>query len=229
MKEKEIKDLIVESLKDISLLRLKVYDNTKEAFEMLKQVLQDIVEEYNQEALKLSEDKRLQLTYKERGSNIVSLQVASELLVFNFHSNIFQFNREHEIWNNPYVRISPANAFSGMITIYNFLADSFRYNRLQDLGYMVGRIFVNRQNHFIVEGKRQIGFKQREFGKAELKPECLKLVVERSINYALNFDLLVPPYDDIKIVSVAQMQETEQSVRVRTGKRLGFRFNSDDV
>ena len=34
--------------------------------------------------------------------------------------------------------------FCGIINIYNFLSDSFKYNRESDLGYLVGRIFINK-------------------------------------------------------------------------------------
>jgi hypothetical protein len=45
----------------------------------------------------------------------------------------------------------------------------------------------------------------------------------------LEFDLLVPPYDMVKIASVAQMNSKIDSSKLQTGKRLGFKFNSDDV
>jgi hypothetical protein len=47
--------------------------------------------------------------------------------------------------------------------------------------------------------------------------------------YAIEFDLLVPPYDHVKIASVAQLNEKMEYSRMKTGKRLGFKFNSDDI
>jgi hypothetical protein len=229
MKDKSLKASILESVKDKAVLRQLVYDNTNAAFELLKDVLKEIEEEYNIAILEISNDKRLRFKYEERSASDISIKFASEMILFSVHSNVFQFNRENEIWNNPYVMISPANAYSGMITMYNFLCNSFDLNRMDDLGYLVGRIFVNRQNHLMVEGKRQIGFKEKDFGKVRLTHEALKSVVEAAINYALNFDLLVPPYDNIKIASVEQMHEKVQTSRISTGKRLGFKFNSDDV
>lgn len=229
MQDLNLKSSILESLKDKAKLKYQVYDNSKEAFNLLKEVLKEIADEYNNETKLISDDQRLMFVYEERTDNDISLRVASELLIFSLHSNVFQFNRENDIWNNPYVMISPANAYSGMITIYNFLSDSFQYGRMEDLGYLICRIFVNRQNHFLVEGKRQIGYKQENFEKAIISKESLKTVVETAMNYAINFDLLVPLYDNIKIASVAQMHEKEHSSRIKTGKRLGFRFNSDDV
>ena len=202
MQDINLKSSILESLKDKAELKYKVYDNTKAAFNLLKEVLKEIADEYNNETKLISNDQRLMFVYEERTDNDISLRVASELLIFSLHSNIFQFNRENEIWNNPYVMISPANAYSGMITMYNFLSDSFQYSRMEDLGYLICRIFVNRQNHFLVEGKRQIGYKQENFEKAIVSKESLKTVVETALNYTINFDLLVTLYDNIKNDSV---------------------------
>ena len=109
------------------------------------------------------------------------------------------------------------------------MADSFKYNRSQDLGYLIARIFVNRENHFFVEGKRQSNEVVKDFGIDELTKEYLKDIIETAVQYAIDFDLLVPPYDNIKIASVAQMNEKMEFSKMQTGKRLGFKFNSDDV
>ena len=45
--------------------------------------------------------------------------------------------------------------------------------------------------------------------------------------YTINFDLLTPPYDSVKEVSVYEMQTTLDNMKIKTGKRLGFRFQAD--
>jgi hypothetical protein len=62
-----------------------------------------------------------------------------------------------------------------------------------------------------------------------LTKEYLKDIIETTIQYAVDFDLLVPPYDQVKIANVQQMQAEINHSRIQTGKRLGFKFNSDDV
>jgi hypothetical protein len=74
-----------------------------------------------------------------------------------------------------------------------------------------------------------MGLLQTDLAASVASKENLKVIVETAINYSLNFDLLVPPYDNVKIMSVADMFEKIQNARVRTGKRLGFQFKSDDV
>ena len=52
-----------------------------------------------------------------------------------------------------YVKEDKMRSFCGVIHVYNFLNDSFKYNRLNDVGNLVARIFVNKDKHFFVEGE----------------------------------------------------------------------------
>jgi hypothetical protein len=114
-----------------------------------------------------------------------------------------------------------------MIIIYNFLADSFKYNRINDVGYMVARIFINSELHYFVEGKRQLGFLYHDFPNKTINQQALKNIVESAIIYALDFDLFTPPFEEMQEVSVSQILETSENMRIKTGKRLGFRFRAD--
>jgi hypothetical protein len=100
---------------------------------------------------------------------------------------------------------------------------------MQDLGYLVGRIFINKDMHYFTEGKRQLGFFFNNFGNEAINKTSLTHIINLAINYSLEFDLLVPPYDTVKIASVEQISDRIQLSKLRTGKRLGFQFNADDV
>ena len=210
-----------------SSLKQDVAENTLNTFGWIKEVLQEFTKDLSHE-LK-DGDKRLYIEYKDRGKFEAQLRIAGDILIFSMHSNIFCFNREHTIWKTDYIKNNPMNAYCGIINIYNFLSDSFKYGRMEDLGYLIGRLFINREMHFTVEGKRQFGFQYQNFGKDTLKKSILKKIITTAIDYTLQFDLLVPPYDAVKIVSVAQMTQKIQSAKLLTAKRLGFTFNSDDV
>ncbi|MDR3328864.1 MAG: hypothetical protein LBS63_01990 [Prevotellaceae bacterium] len=204
-----------------------VYDNTFEVFQQVKEVLHEQANEMN-EALQ-GVDKRVKLEYRDRGQHEAEIRVAGDILVFSMHTNVFQFDRSHAVWKNPYATQEEMNTHCGMISIYNFLTDSFRFNRLDDLGYLIGRIFVNRNHHYFVEGKRQLNFPCGDFGKDVISRDIVQQITETAIHYALNFDLLVQPYDDAKIVSVGQINNKVEDSKIQTGKRLGFQFRSDDV
>jgi hypothetical protein len=127
------------------------------------------------------------------------------------------------------VKDDPYSSYCGMISIYNFLNDSFKYNRIEDLGYLIARLFINKDGYYFVEGKRQMSYWLNNFGTSKIDKEILRDIINSSLLYALEFDLLVPPYDNVKIINVEQINNKIESSRIQTGKRLGFSYNSDDV
>ena len=209
-------------------LKQDVYRKTMSSFILLKEVLSELADEYRSLLKKKVEDSVLP-EFQEKGLFEAEFKIGGDVLIFSMHSNVFVFNREHPIWQLDYIKTNPMNSYCGVFNIYNFLQDSFKYNRSTDLGYLIARIFVNRENHFFVEGKRQSKEVVKDFGKDELSKEYLKEIVETAIQYAVDFDLLVPPYDQVKIATVEQMHAEINHSKIQTGKRLGFKFNSDDI
>ncbi|HVN59361.1 MAG TPA: hypothetical protein VMT63_13760 [Bacteroidales bacterium] len=221
------KQNITTTLKDKSLLKQKVYDNTLHSFGIVKEILKNLSKDLNLNIT--GADPRIKLEYTDRSSFDAQIKVAGDILLFSMHSNIFQFDREHPAWKTPYIQKNKYNAYSGIINIYNFLADSFKYSRLDDLGYLIARIFINHENQYFVEGKRQMGMLFTNYGSEEIGRDSLQNIILTAIQYALEFDLLVPPYDTVKIATVGQAEAKIQHSKGITGKRLGFQFNSDDV
>jgi len=218
---------IVDTLKEKSVLKQKVFDNTANAFLTVKEILKGLSKDVNGKLTGV--DPRIRIEYTDRSNFDAQLKVAGDMLVFSMHSNIFQFDREHPAWKTSYIQKNKNNAYSGIINIYDFLADSFKYSRLDDLGYLVARIFINHEKQYFVEGKRQMGTLFTNFGSEEISKEALQKIIYTAVQYSLEFDLLVPPYDTVKIASVGQVESKIQNSKIVTGKRLGFQFNSDDV
>ena len=157
----------------------------------------------------------------------MELHFGGVILLFMMHTNIFEFSREHEVMKTPYIRENKSRSYCGVINIYNFLADSFKYNRVNDLGYLIGRVFINKELHYFIEGKREIGFLYQNFATSVIDETSIRAIIESSIGYTLNFDLLTPPFDAVKEVTVFDMQTTSDYMKLRTGKRLGFKFQGD--
>jgi hypothetical protein len=228
MSEAEEKKMaIIGTLKEKSVLKQKVFDTTLESFGMIKEILKNLSKDINSSLGNI--DTRVKLEYNDRSTFDAQLKVAGDILLFSMHSNIFQFDRDHQVWKSPYVQKNKFNAYSGIINIYNFLADSFRYSRMDDLGYLIARIFINHEAQYFVEGKRQMGMLFTNFGNEAISRTALQAIIATAIQYSMEFDLLVPPYDTIKIATVGQVESQIQHSKMITGKRLGFQFNSDDV
>lgn len=219
---------ILSGLNDKAQIKAKVYDQSLEIFNQLKEILGEISNDLN-EMLETTNDRRIRLEYRDRGKFEAELKFADDVLIFSMHTDVFQFDRDHAVWKNPYAKEGPYNTYCGVISVYNFLSDSLKFNRVEDLGYLVARMFVNKDKFFFVEGKRQSRQKISNFGKIVLCREELMNFVESAMLYTLSFDLLVPPFDLVKVASVEQINAKIESAKMRTGKRMGYKYNSDDV
>lgn len=82
---------------------------------------------------------------------------------------------------------------------------------------------------YFVEGKRQISMRHNSFGTQRIDRAALLNIIENAIDYTVDFDLLVPPYDAVKVVTVDQLNTKIENSKMQTGKRLGYKFNSDDI
>lgn len=219
---------ILETIVSKSTLKQKVFDNTFATFNDLKETLLEMASEMDDQLDGLL-DRRVRLEYRDRGKFEAQIQVANDLLIFQMHTDVFEFEPNHVIWQNPYVQTDRDNSYCGVINIYNFLSDSFKFNRNADEGYLIGRIFINREKCYFVEGKQQASMRPMQFGKAEIDSEALVRILESAIYYALHFDLLLPSYDDNKRVTVDQFNTKLDNSKFVTGKRLGYDFDVDDI
>ena len=217
----ELKKLVFEK----SDLKQSVYRSTKETFELFRKNTQELIEAFKSKAI--DEGNKTAFEFKNRGDFEFEVKFAGDVLIFMMHTNVFEFSRNHEVMKTHYVKEDPRRSYCGTIHIYNFLADSFTYDRDADLGYMIGRVFVNHEKHYFIEGKRELGVLYNNFNTAEITPESVQKIIESAITYTTNFDLLTPPYDEVKLVSVAEMKSAFDRKPMVTGKRLGFRFQQD--
>ncbi|MBQ5752916.1 MAG: hypothetical protein IIV91_01740 [Alistipes sp.] len=228
MTTQPLREKILSTIIEKSTLKQRVFDNTFGVFNLLKDTLFEMASEM-EDALDGKLDRRVRLEYRDRGKFEAQLQIASDMLIFRMPTDVFQFDASHIIWQNQYVQQDRRNAYCGIIEIYDFLADSLKEKRSADEGYLIGRIFINHERMFFVEGKRQTLMRAMNFGKAEISQEQLVAVLETAINYAVNFDLLTPPYEQNKRVTLEQFNTKFDSSTFVTGKRLNYDFNVDDI
>lgn len=219
------RDLIIKTLTEKSVMKMNIYKQGKEIFKMFKENLKEINADMKSRVN--TGDTKLTFGYEEKGDYESTISFAGDTLVFHMHSNIFVFDKSHYIWNMPYIKQDENRAYCAVINVYNFLTDSFKYNRENDLGYMIARIFINKEKHFFVEGKRQLGFLYNDFGVKEIDKESSMAIIESAILYAIDFDLLTPAYDQVKQVSIGELYYNSEVLQQKTGKRMGFMFQAD--
>lgn len=225
MSKKRAHNLIAEVIKEKSCLKQDVFQNMKAVFELFKAELKKTIEELEKKFESI--DDRISFYYKEKNEFEVEVKIAGDVLVFSMHTNVFKFDLSNSIWKTSYLKKDEQNGYVGSISIYNFLADSIKYNRTRDIGYLIARVFVNRENKFIVQGKRQLGLLYNDFEKTILEKDIICDIIDSIILYTLSFDLYTPPYQRVQEVTVGEYNVKSQDIGVTTGKRLGFKFSTE--
>lgn len=216
---------VFESMRSKAILKQDIFEKSFQSFNLLRSILRKMVWDYEEQ---FSGQPNVEFVLNDHDDFKMELTFGGDVLVFMLHTNIFEFPRMHEVMKTSYIAEDTQRSYCGVINIYNFLADSFRFNRLNDLGYMIGRVFVNKDQHFFIEGKREIGQLYNNFSTSVINEESMTGIVKSAILYTSNFDLLTPPYDEVKLVRVEDLLATS-NVKLVTGKRLGFRFQGDHI
>ncbi len=219
---------ILDTLVRKSTLKQQVFDHTFSVFNQLKETLLEMASELDDQ-LEGHLDRRVRIEYRDRGKFEVQLQTANDVLIFQMHTDIFDFDAAHPVRQTAYVQDDARNSYCGVINIYNFLSDSFKFNRNADEGYLIGRLFINRERRYFVEGKGQTSLRAADFGRAEIDRDALVTVLEEAIAFALDFDLLTTPYEALARVTVDQFNTKMDNSKFVTGKRLGYDFDTSDI
>jgi hypothetical protein len=216
-------DEIVKLLHEKSCAKQQAYKATYEALNEFKPILEGYKQNLQNQVQGF--DQKLEINYNEFGNFEMHMQFAGDTLVFMMHTNIFDFDNSHFIHKTRYLKDDKMREYCGLIQIYNFLSDSLKYKRLEDRGFLIGRIFVNKEKHFFVDGKRPLGFLFNDFESQVMNEKYANKIIEEAILFCLNFDLMVPPYDMVNTISVIQQQTASFSSGFNTSKRMGFQMS----
>lgn len=214
---------ILKLLKEKSATKQLIYRNTKEVFDDLVISLKS--KEKSLTSLLKNEVENVELEFKSNGLFDVQLKFAGDTLLFHMHSNIFDFPPTHEIFKSKYINSDKTRSFCGVINIYNFLSDSLKYNRLNDEGVLIGRIFINKEKKFFVEGDEDLGSLFKEFSKKEINSESIEEIINACMIFTLNFDLCSPNFNDVRLVSVHHLLTMSMNQKIKTSKRLGYQLS----
>ena len=147
------------------------------------------------------------------------------MLIFQMYTDVFIFAPNHPVWRNPYVADDRRHAYCGVVNVYSFLSDSFKFNRNADEGYLIGRLFINDENRYFVEGKGPCTVSAERFGSSEIGRETLIGLLEETLAYALEFDPYMPAAAENRRVTVDQFNTKMDNSKFVTGKRIGYDFD----
>lgn len=216
---------IIDEVKNKACLKQLIYRNTLKTFKQFKMISQEMITALKKSSLEI--DSNVALEFVEKSAFEFELKIGGDVLLIYMHTNVHGFEMNHPMWKMGYINEDPSRNYCGVINIYNFLADSFKYNRVNDVGHLIGRIFVNRDQHFFVEGRRQLNFLFNDFINQKIHLQDIQSILEQAILYSMSFDLTVPPYKQSQFISVGELMQDASTMRIKTSKRLGFKFSFD--
>ena len=222
--EKDALNYIFQQLKDKACLKQQVYRNLKDVFAQMRNEAQSITETLDEMMSTIDEDVLVE--FEEVGEFEFRVKFGGDALVFYMQSNIITFNQDFPVMQSAHVQQDEKRKYFGHITIYNFLADSIKYNRLGDPGYLIARLLVNKENHFFLEGVGQMNFLFQDIDNNVLTKDWVRLIIEKSMAAAIDNDLIGPAYPTIQNISLKQkLMENMTAVR---GEKIGFQLSYEN-
>ena len=109
-----LREKILEAIVKKSSLKQQIFDNTFSTFNDLKETLFEMASEIDDE-LDGKLDRRVRIEYRDRGKFEAQLQVASDILLVQMHTDVFEFDSNHIIWQNSYLQQNKENSYVGVI------------------------------------------------------------------------------------------------------------------
>jgi len=212
---------IIDLLKYKACTKQKVYTNIKEVFKKMKKIAAGLANEVDSRIQAV--DTAVDVDYINVSEFEFQIKFSGDIIVFSMHSNVVTFPEKHVLHKSPYIQEDPKRKFFGAIVVYNFLADSLRYKRMADPGYLLGRLFVNNELHYSVEGVRQMSFLYPDIAKNILSDMILQQFIESAMVASLEIDSEMPPFEKERVINVHHKLSKNMLGNIQ---KVGFKMSS---
>jgi hypothetical protein len=216
-------DFIKNMLESKSDAKQRTYKHLLSTFQMLREEAKCVVDEL----IKRSNphDHEVTIEFQEVSKHEFHVKLAGDLLIFVLHTNVVTFAPDHAIMQDPYIQQNEVNRYFGQLNIYNFMSDSLKFNRINDPGYLIARVMINHENRFFVEGEGPIANLFNGISEAPVSGAYLQLLVKLALTIAIENDLMAPPYQDVKFITL--YQKLEHTPELGGGQKIGFKMSHE--
>ena len=211
---------IINGLHQKSVTKQAIYRNTKATFDRMKVIAQDIVKKLTTRITK--KDADVIIEYTNISEFEFHVKFSGDLLMFIMHTNIITFPEDYELMRNDYIEEDFRRRFFGHIMAYNFMADTIKYNRIDDPGYLVGRMLINIDRHFVIEGVKQMELPYDRIAQNVINNKTLRLIIESAMVAAVNNDLMGQDVSELERITLKQKQENV----ITLPRKVGFQVSS---
>jgi hypothetical protein len=213
-------DQIKSLLESKSTAKQVTYKNLLRAFEVLSAEAQRIVKELK--AKVHAGDDDVTVEYSKINSHEFHVKLAGDLLIFVLHTNVVAMDGSHPVMQDPYMREKEVNRYFGQIMIYNFMADSLKFNRINDPGYLLARLLINREGRYVIEGDGHLTTIANKISSQPIVETELSILVKLALMLAIENDLVAPAFPDVRYITL--FQKMEKTLELGAGRKIGFQI-----
>jgi hypothetical protein len=199
------------------------FKNTCWAFKTLCEEGRRVIDEIRN--LAKPEDSDVTVEFNEITEHEFDIKLAGDMLIFVMNTNIVTFEDTHPVMKDEYIMQNDVNRYFGQIMIYNFMADSMKFNRMNDPGYLLARLMINHENRYFIEGEKELV----DFNKISENPiteDDLKKLVKVVLKMAIENDLVAPAFTQLK--SITLNQKKDHTLELGGAKKIGFRMSYEN-
>ena len=200
------------------------YKNLLDAFAILAKESERVVDDLRKKTR--TGDADVTEEFIEINEHEFHVKLAGDLLVFVLHTNVVTLPPDHPVMSDPYIKENEVNRYFGQIMIYNFMSDSFKFNRVNDPGYLVARLLINHEARYVIEGDGRLGALFNKISGGPISEMELNVLVKLVLMIAIENDLMAPPFPQVQYITVHQKMEKTQELG--GGQKIGFRMSSEE-
>lgn len=214
-------DHIKQLLESKSQAKQVTYKNLLLAFKVLAKESERVTTELKLKVKPGDEDVTVE--FRQVSAQEFHVKLAGDLLIFVLHTNVVTIEGGHPVMQDPYMKENEMNHYFGQIMIYNFMADSLKYNRVNDPGYLLARLLINHEGRYVVEGDGQLTAIANKISTGPITEPELAILVKLCLMLAIENDLIAPPFPDVRFITLHQKMERTQELGA--GQKIGFQMS----
>ena len=212
---------IKQLLETKSFAKQVTYDHLLNSFSILRDTAKSIAAELSTK----SEREDVTIEFTDMGEHEFHLKLAGDLLIYVLHTNIVTFEPEHPVMQDSYIQEKEINRYFGQIMIYNFMSDSYKFNRVNDPGYLLARVMINHENRYFIEGEGRIESVANKISSQPVGVNDLDAIVKITLAMAIENDLMAPPYPKVRFITL--IQKLQHTPDLGGGQKIGFKMNGE--
>ena len=214
--EQNLTQILINQLSSKSNTKQELFNSLQDLFGIIESCAREIIDDLSKN---LGDNRLFDLEVDRVNDHEIHLKLAGDTIVFFMHTNIITLNREHNYNGTQYVNEDGLRKYLGQINIYNFMSDSIKFNRVHEFGYLIGRLLVNKERKFFIEGER-MRYMYSQVSNEPISADIIKQIIQIILNIALSNDLIAPDVSKIRSIPLGEL--LKRGLNSGSGRKIGF-------